>query len=90
MVIFLTEQPDSGMYGNWHIMRQNSHLHPRVYELDPKTKQMEGGIQDYNKGECPESCDTTSTYICRQFGVEVTNECGKHQDSSVHWWKNSW
>jgi len=46
---------------------------------------MERGIQDYNKGECPESYDTTSTYMSRQFGVEVTNECGKHQDSSGHW-----
>jgi len=55
MVMFLTEQPDSGMYDNWHIMRQSSHLHPRVYKLDPKTKQMKRGIQDYNKSECPES-----------------------------------
>jgi len=66
-------------------MRQNSHLHPRVYKLDPKMKKMERGIKDYNKGECPERYDTTSTYISRQFGVEVRNECGRHQDSSVQW-----
>ena len=85
MVMFLTEQPDSGMYDNGHMTRQNRHLHPRVYKLDPKTKQMKRGIQEYNKGECPKSYDSTSTYISRQFGAEVTNECGKHQDSSVHW-----
>jgi hypothetical protein len=66
-------------------MRKHSQLHPRVYKLHQKTKQMERGIQDNHKGECPEIYDTTSTYISRQFGVEVTDKCSEHLDSSVHW-----
>jgi hypothetical protein len=66
-------------------MRKNSQLHPRVYKLHQKMKQMERGIQDYNKGECPEIYDSTSTYISRQFGMEVTDKFSDHQDSSVHW-----
>jgi hypothetical protein len=46
---------------------------------------MERGLEDENKDESSESDETTSTYISRHFSMERTDECNKHQDSSVHW-----
>jgi len=46
---------------------------------------MKRGPEDNNKDESSESDETTSVYISRHFSMERTDECNKHQDSSVHW-----
>jgi hypothetical protein len=46
-------------------------------------KQMEKGVQEYSKDESPDSYDTTSTCISRQFSFEKIDKCKKHQDLSV-------
>jgi len=48
-------------------------------------KQMEKGVQEYRKDESPDSYDTTSTSISRQFSFEKRDRCKKYQDLSLQW-----
>jgi hypothetical protein len=41
-------------------------------------------IQHYSKDKSPESYDSSYTCILKQFSLEKTDECNKHQDLSVH------
>lgn len=54
-------------------------------QVDWKTKHMKKGPEDNNRDESSESDEITSMYISRHFSMERTDECKKHQDSSVHW-----
>jgi hypothetical protein len=46
-------------------------------------EEAEREAQDYN--ECSDSNGIASTYISRQCGLEKTDECNKHLNSSVCW-----
>jgi hypothetical protein len=49
--------------------------HKRKKKQGQKIKYMMRGAKDYNKDRSCKSDDTTSTYICRHFGMEKKDKC---------------
>jgi hypothetical protein len=86
-VMFLNEQPESGMYENWHTRRKISQSNPikRFKSRIKRQCMMHRGFQNYHQDESPANYNSY-IYISRQLGLKKADQYNKHQDLSVHWW----
>jgi hypothetical protein len=64
--------------------RKNNQLNP-IKEYTSRDRRRDRWKGMSKTTTMAETDKTTSTYISLHFGTEKTDECNKHQDSSVHW-----